>query len=187
MAMNTSEQAVLAHYRKTGDLKALGDLYSGYMPLVYGVCLTYLKDRDRSQDAVMDIFESLVTKLKEHEVQNFKSWLHVVTRNHCLMILRSSTYKRESEKRQDITMEFELPVHHENGRMPEEDMEALKICIEKLKDEQKQCVSMFFLEELSYRQITEKTRYDMNKVKSHIQNGKRNMKACIENYREKQG
>ncbi len=183
--MNDKEQQILVHFRNTGDLKALGDLYAGYMPLVYGVCLSYLKDREQSQDAVMDIFESLVEKLRQHEVANFKSWLHVVTRNHCLMILRSAAYKRDVEKKKDIVMEIPLVEHHENGIMQEADLEAMKECIEQLKDEQKQCVSMFYFEELSYREITEKTRYDLNKVKSHIQNGKRNMKVCIENHREK--
>ncbi len=185
MAADIREQTLLDRYRKTGDTAILGKLYSDYMHLVYGVCLKYLKDREKSQDAVMDIFESLVEKLRQQEVANFKSWLYVVARNHCLMILRSAAYKKEMENKSVSDMEFALPVHHVNGRMEDEDMAALKKCIEKLKNEQKECVSMFYLEELSYREITERTRFDLKKVKSHIQNGKRNIKICIENDREK--
>jgi len=186
MAGTNRDITLLESYRRTGDTEVLGELYRPYMPLVYGVCLKYLKDRDRSQDAVMDIFESLVSKLREQEVANFKSWLHVVTRNHCLMILRSAAYKREMENMPVSVMEFTLPAHHENGRMPEGDLRALKRCIEKLKNEQKECVSMFYLEELSYREITERTRFDLKKVKSHIQNGKRNLKNCMEEHRERE-
>ena len=81
---------LIAQYKNTGDLDALGTLYNKYMHLVFGVCLNYFKDEEQSKDAVMQIFEELVTKLKIHEVQNFKSWLHVLTRNHCLMALRKS-------------------------------------------------------------------------------------------------
>ncbi len=175
------EKQLLARYRETGDNRFLGELYSEYMHLVYGVCLKYLKDREKSRDAVMDIFESLVTKLRNQEVENFKPWLHVVTRNHCLMILRSSAYKREQENKSVSSVEYALPAHHDNGKMPEEDLDQLRKCISKLKDEQKECVSMFYLEELSYREITERTRFDLKKVKSHIQNGKRNIKICMEN------
>lgn len=185
MAADIREQDLLARYRKTGDTAILGQLYSDYMHLVYGVCLKYLKDRDRSQDAVMDIFESLVDKLRRQEVANFKSWLFVVARNHCLMILRSAAHKKEMSNKSVNDMEFALPAHHDNGQMNNEDMAALKNCIEKLKKEQKECVALFYLEEMSYREITEQTRFDLKKVKSHIQNGKRNIKLCIENDREK--
>ena len=77
----------ITEYKRNGDLQVLGNLYNRYMHLVFGVCLNYLKDEEESRDAVMQIFEELVIKLRIHEVQNFKSWLHVLTRNHCLMVL----------------------------------------------------------------------------------------------------
>ena len=72
-------------YKKTGELQVLGELYQRYMELVYGVSLKYLKDRESARDTVMQVFEELILKLKKHEVENFKSWLHQVTKNHCLM------------------------------------------------------------------------------------------------------
>jgi RNA polymerase sigma-70 factor (ECF subfamily) len=56
----------------------------------------------------------------------------------------------------------------------------LEKCIETLGDEQKQCVKLFYLQEKCYKEITESTGFDMNKVKSYIQNGKRNLKICME-------
>lgn len=186
MAPENRDMKLLEQYQRTGDTAVLGELYRGYMSLVYGVCLKYLKDRERSKDAVMDIFESLVTKLRDQEVTNFKGWLYTVSRNHCLMILRSAAWKREQENKPVSVMEFTLPAHHENGRLPESDIEALKKCIGRLKDEQKECVSLFYLEELSYKEITERTQFDLKKVKSHIQNGKRNLKICLEDHREQE-
>ena len=45
----------------------------------------------------MDIFEELNKKLQAYEVENFKSWLHVLTRNHCLMKLRSPKHFKSTE------------------------------------------------------------------------------------------
>ena len=66
------------------------------MHLVYGVCLKYLKEREESKDAVMQIFEKLIVEIPKHNIENFSSWLHVVTKNYCLMQLRSD--KSQSEK-----------------------------------------------------------------------------------------
>src|SRR5512145_2164759 len=90
-----SDDELIEEFTSTGDLKVLGDLYSGYMHLVYGVCLKYLKDREESSDAVMQIFEKLITEIPKQKIENFRSWQHVVTKNYCLMQLRSQKSKDE--------------------------------------------------------------------------------------------
>src|SRR5690606_24547652 len=82
------ETAWLQEFYETGDLEVLGKLYEPYMFLIFGLCLKYLKDTSKSEDAVMQIFESLIKKLRIHRVENFKAWLYTVARNHCLMQLR---------------------------------------------------------------------------------------------------
>ena len=90
------DEELLRQFQKSADLDVLGELYSRYMHLVYGVSLKYFRDRDEAQDAVMNIFESLITELPRHQVQNFKSWLYVLTKNHCLMEIRS---RKSSDRR----------------------------------------------------------------------------------------
>ena len=149
--------------------------------------MKYLKHRERAEDAVMEIFEALVERIPKYEIQNFKPWLHVLTRNHCLMILRSAEWKnrQDVENISEISVEMPSLMHPDNGvSMAEEDLIHLKACIEGLQDAQKQCVAMFYLEEKSYKEIAEDTKYELKKVKSYIQNGKRNLKNCIEKRRE---
>ena len=86
---SSTDAELLAVYRNNGDLAVLGQLYERYMPLVYGVCLKYLKDEEQAKDAVMGIFEELVIKVKQHDIAIFRSWLYVLGRNYCLMQLRS--------------------------------------------------------------------------------------------------
>ncbi len=154
------------------------------MHLVFGVCLKYLKDREDSKDAVMQIYEKLSSDLAKHEVENFKSWLHVLTRNFCLMKLRSEKSREnkliEMKKDAEIFMESTYELHHDNGKALDSDIEALKKCVENLNKEQKICVSQFYLEEKCYQEIAENSGYELKKVKSYIQNGKRNLKICLE-------
>ncbi len=177
------EKLLMDHFRQSQDIGLLGKLYQPYMHLVYGVCLKYLKDRELAQDAVMAIFEELVVKLAKHEVENFKSWLYVFSKNHCLMELRKlKRQKTDNYDHSDLSiMENGQGMHHEEEYViKEENLERLTYCIAQLKVEQKQCVEMFYLDKKSYVEITKSTSYDLKKVKSYIQNAKRNLKQCME-------
>ena len=173
------DTALIALYKKTGDLEVLGQLYGRYMHLVYGVCLKYLQDEAKSQDAVMQIFEELIQKLKVHEVLNFKSWLHVLCRNHCLMALRKSS-KNKTVSIEDTFVENTEFVHLNIDDAKEKQLTLMERCMESLPEEQRISVDLFYLKEKCYKEITEITGYELNKVKSYIQNGKRNLKNCIE-------
>jgi len=176
-----SDAELIDSYKRSGDLAALGELYQRYMSLVFGACLKYLKNRDESRDAVMQIFEKLVQTLKVHEVIHFKSWLYVLTRNHCLMLLRAQKGKIFEEISPGL-MENGAALHLEHEPPLEENLTQLEKCIETLGSEQKQCVKLFFLQEKCYKDITIETGYDLNRVKSYIQNGKRNLKLCMERH-----
>jgi RNA polymerase sigma factor (sigma-70 family) len=177
--MNEADDAtLLREYKTSGQLEVLAALYQRYMNLVYGVCLRYF-DEEASKDAVMQIFEELIAKVKQHEIQNFKSWLHVLTRNHCLMKLRAMKNKEGRVVDIDV-MEYELAAHHENGTAMEQQLQGMEKCLETLPEEQKKSVDLFYLKEKSYREVADLTGYDMKKVKSYIQNGKRNLKICME-------
>ena len=166
-------------YKDSGELDILGELYSRYMALVYGVCMKYLKDRDESRDAVMQIFEKLIQTLKVHDVEHFKSWLYVTARNYCLMQIRASKGKIFEEISPSI-MESDSILHLEDEPLKEVNLSKLEKCMDELGDEQKQCVKLFYLDEKCYKDITETTGFDLGKVKSYIQNGKRNLKICME-------
>jgi len=166
-------------YKESGDLAHLGVLYSRYTSLVYGVCLNYLKDRDDAKDAVMQVFEKLIETLLNHQVENFKSWLYVIARNHCLMQLRARKGKRMEEFSPQL-MENEFLLHLEEEPDMEQNLTKLERCIGELVTDQQQCVRLFYLQEKCYKDITSLTGLDLNKVKSYIQNGKRNLKICME-------
>jgi RNA polymerase sigma-70 factor (ECF subfamily) len=174
-----SDVEIIEHYKNSGDLALVGTLYNRYMALVYGVCLKYLKDREESRDAVMQIFEKLMVSLKEHEITHFKSWLYITSRNHCLMALRARKGKMTEEIAADF-MENGLVLHLQDEPEMETNLVKLEKCIEHLVAEQKDCVTLFYMQQKCYKEIVQITGFDNNKVKSYIQNGKRNLKLCME-------
>ena len=169
----------ITEYKRSGDLEVLGNLYNRYMHLVFGVCLNYFKDEEESRDAVMQIFEELVIKLRIHEVQNFKSWLHVLTRNHCLMVLRKKS-RNTTVPLEEALVENTDFVHLDIDDTKESKLTIMEACMQALTEEQRITVDLFYLQEKCYKEIVDITGYDMNRVKSYIQNGKRNLKICIE-------
>jgi RNA polymerase sigma-70 factor (ECF subfamily) len=183
-----SDEELINEFSATGDLKVLGELYEGYMHLVYGVCLKYLKDREESMDAVMQIFEKLIVEIPKQKIDNFRSWLHVVTKNYCLMQLRS----KQTDNRKFNEWTIDPGNFMENGSSPHpidsEDHEIDKVledCIEELKDEQKECIRQFYYEDRCYSEIAKNLGIDEKKVKSNLQNGKRNLKLCMEEKNER--
>jgi RNA polymerase sigma-70 factor (ECF subfamily) len=179
-----SDNELQKKFNSSSNPEYLGELYSRYMHLVYGVCLKYLKNREESKDAVMQIFEKLLRDLPEDEILNFKSWLYVITKNYCLMQIRSRKNQdkkiKEWQNDPDNFMESEEFLHPLDGEDPENN-KALQECIEKLKKEQKNCVEWFYYENKSYREIAGFPGMDEKKVKSLLQNAKRNLKICLEN------
>ena len=174
-----SDQDLMKQYKQNADLQVLGTLYQRYMELIYGVCLKYFRDPEESKDAVMNIFEELIEKLKVHDVENFKSWLHVVTKNHCLMQLR----KKNRVKTIDIDpglMQSSEEMHHNGVIEKEEQLTLMEDCLETLPEEQKKSVQLFYLQNKCYNEIAELTGLEWNKVRSQIQNGKRNLRLCME-------
>jgi len=173
---------LVAQYKQTNDSTFIGALFQRYTHLIFGVCVKYLKDEDDAQDASMQIFEKLLVDLKKHDVQQFKAWLHMVCKNYCLMQLRSgaSKLKHDKEMHKDFVqlMETEHELHLQNTK--EVQLTYMEECMKGLNAEQKLCIELFFLQEKSYQEVTESTNFTMNNVKSYIQNGKRNLKNCIE-------
>ena len=179
-----SDKELLDIFLKNQDVEILGELYSRYMHLIYGVCLKYFKEPEKSKDAVIQLFEKVQTEIRKHEIKNFKSWIYVVTKNHCLMELRKTKAGKiilvSSDEELAGFMENLTELHPIDNDTNEKLETALKDCIEKLRNEQKRCIHLFYFENKCYREIAVELKLDEKKVKSYIQNGKRNLKICLE-------
>jgi RNA polymerase sigma factor (sigma-70 family) len=181
---NHDDLQLINRYKQTGDSNCVAVLFQRYTHLIMGVCMKYLKNEDDAQDTSIQLFEKLLTDLKKHEIQQFKAWLHMVCKNYCLMQLRSKSakLKREKEMHKDViaVMESSHELHLTFENTKEIQLTHMEECIKGLNNEQKLCVELFYLQEKSYMEVAHITNFSMNNVKSYIQNGKRNLKNCIE-------
>ncbi|WP_175402852.1 RNA polymerase sigma factor [Mangrovivirga cuniculi] len=179
-----SDQEIIEKFNIKPDHQYISILYDRYIDKAYGVALKYLKNREYAKDIVMEVYAQLEEDLAKYEINNFSSWLYVKVKNASLMRVRREKPQLfvNGEKKDLAFMELSDNGHHdiEEKIRLEDNLEQLKLCIEKLKAEQKTCVEMFFLQEKSYSLIEKELKIKLKKVKSYIQNGKRNLKICME-------
>ena len=173
-----SDGKLLTQFVETSNQELLGHLYSRYIPLVYGLCLKYLRKTESAEDAVNNIYEELIRKVCKYPIENFRTWLYSVAKNHCLQILRreKNRFFEETDVQIVESDDFEHLLDVDKEKQKED---ALNGCLATLPKEQRTCIVHFFFEDFSYADIVDKTGFALNKVKSYIQNGKRNLKICI--------
>ncbi len=181
-AVLEEDDLLLKRFQKTGQLQDLGRLYHRYIDMVYGLCLKYLPQED-AEDAVMDIFEELVRKVPRHQIDNFKPWLYVLARNHCLMRLRKEGRNPVHPlDPADVHSEvFWHPISEQGQGELEAQLAELERCLDTLNEDQAKCIRLFYLEDFSYKEIAQKTGWLLGKVRSYMQNGRRNLRLCMEN------
>lgn len=176
-----SDEMLVTRYVETNNKEFVAELFERYTHLVYGICLNYLHNEDQCKDTVMEIFESLFQKLSIHTINNFRNWLYTVSKNYCLMQFRKNgAFNKLIYRLQDESDHFVLPeTPHEQESVNE--LRLLNAAVSQLRKEQEVCIRLMYLERKSYRDITDITGFSMNEVKSHIQNGKRNLKNILTN------
>jgi len=158
----------------------IDEFFERYIHLVFGLCIKYLKNEEQARDMAMIIFEDLAGKLQKFEIKHFKSWLYTVARNACLMELRKKKHEIPLEESKIIFfghVENEEILHLSDEKSIQENAIVLKMA--KLSSDQRTCLDMMYFQNQSYRDIAEKTGFSLKQVKSHIQNGKRNLRNML--------
>jgi len=174
-----SDNELLENYYQSKNQQWIGILLERYTLLLLGVCMKYLKNEEEAKDAVQQVFLKVLTEVSKYKIDFFKSWLYMVAKNHCLMKLRGQQGKYTQELKEEAAIEL-----HETDKNDllanEKTYSLLEQSVDELNREQKQCVTLFYLEKKSYQQITEATGFNLLQVKSYIQNGKRNLRMLLE-------
>lgn len=173
------DNELLQHFYADKNNEWLGIILQRYTLLLLGVCMKYLKDEEAAKDCVQQVFLKAITELHKYKVEYFKSWIYMVAKNHCLMVLRNKGNLSEA-----INDELLSAPDESVGKLKFEEKEAVLTNMEnallQLNEEQLQCIRLFYLEKRSYQEIALQTGFSLMKVKSHIQNGKRNLKLILE-------
>jgi len=177
---NIPDNTLLENFYADKDNQWLGILLQRYTMLLFGVCMKYLKNEDDARDGVQQVFLKAIAELHKYKVAYFKSWIYMVAKNHCLMKLRDRQGRTPVVLNEHNIVPEEEPVSVQAHLDKDKLLDAMTAAIEELNNEQKQCVTLFYLDKKSYNQIAGITGYSMMQVKSYIQNGKRNLKIGVE-------
>ncbi|HEY6977086.1 MAG TPA: sigma-70 family RNA polymerase sigma factor [Chitinophagaceae bacterium] len=173
-----SDKEILENFYASNNNQWLGILLQRYTLLLFGVCMKYLKNEEEAKDAVQQIFLKVIIELKKYRVQYFKSWLYMVARNYCLMLLRDRPEKTQKEIDESLPLaadELNTTKHIEHDKL----LSYIEESLNELAAEQKTCITLFYLQKKSYTEIADLTAFTLMQVKSYIQNGKRNLKILV--------
>ncbi len=179
-----SDEELMLAYKNSENLNYLAELFQRKTPMLASLSLKYLKNKEDAEDATFELFEVIKRDLLKHDVANINAWLFSVTRNHCYKKLNKAKRNPhslvEDENILNSFMENQIDDDLSDTLIKEGQLQTLEKAITLLKDDQRVCIELFYLKQISYQNIAETTGIELKKVKSHIQNGKRNLKIIME-------
>ncbi len=178
-----SDQELLEKFYARGDMELLGVLLERYTLVLFGVGMKYLKAEERAKDMVQQVFLKALSEIPKYRIDNIGGWLYRVAKNDCLSTLRQEQRLRELELPPDLVQ----PEAPDERELWHEDLSysLMDQAIKSLKQEQRVCIVLFYYEKKSYQEISDHTGFDIKQVKSHIQNGKRNIRLMVEAWSDK--
>jgi RNA polymerase sigma-70 factor (ECF subfamily) len=174
-----SDAELLNRFYDDHNNEWLGILLERYTMLLLGVSMKYLKNEEAAKDAVQQVFLKAIHELHKYKVEYFKSWIYMIVKNHCLMQLRDKGRFSTGIDEKTLTTPAE-PESNQVHIEKDKTLDKLAVALQQLNKEQQLCVTLFYLEKKSYQQISELSSFSILQVKSHIQNGKRNLKIIME-------
>ena len=173
------DNELLQRFYADHDNEWLGILLQRYTMLLLGVCMKYLKNEEDAKDSVQQVFLKAINELHKYKVDYFKSWIYMVAKNHCLMKLRDKG-KYTAEINEHLMATPDETTDKNNYIEKDRALTDMAQALTQLNKEQQLCVTLFYLEKKSYQEIVAQTGFSLLQVKSHIQNGKRNLKILLE-------
>jgi RNA polymerase sigma-70 factor (ECF subfamily) len=163
---------------RLGNTQAYHLLVDGYKDMVYTLCIRMVKNsmhaEELAQDAFLKAFQHIGSYRKESK---FSTWLYRIAFNTCLSALRKNKVDEVDIDENHFTSEANLGPRNleerDNGHL-------LKMAMDQLKKEEQVIVQLFFLEELSIKEIAEITSISESNVKVKLHRSKQKLKEIIQ-------
>ncbi|MFQ5674351.1 MAG: RNA polymerase sigma factor [bacterium] len=173
------DNATIRSYLETRDVRYLGRLYEAYKKTIFWHCLKMVGNEEDAKDLASETFIRTFDRIEDFKLgAPFCPWLMRIATNLCIDHLRKKN--RYKFYKFDETHSAVAIQNESEPKQPMISGERIIEKLKKLKPLQKRCFCLFYIHNLTYKQIAELTGYPLGKVRSYIQNGKRNFKLLME-------
>ena len=177
----------LVELAKTGDQQAIAQLYEQTSCRAYYLAKQLVKDEDQAQDIVQDAYVKVFTNLPLLEqVENFQGWLNTIVVNRSKDYLKKKKPMLFSQMVSEEDEGSELDFEDEGGYFsPDQKVDyaetkrLIQGMIDRLPQEQRMAIVLFYLEEMPVKQIARVMECSEGTVKSRLNYGRKAIKAQV--------
>lgn len=158
---------------RAGQLK----IYQLFSPVLYGICLKYMKNEDDAKDVFQEAFIIVFQKIHQYKFEgSFEGWLKRIFINKLIETLNKK--KKESffldvfDTETDFTEEVELEV----ATIPQE---KLLEFIQDLPDQYRMVFNLYVFEKMKHKEIAEQLKISEGTSKSNLNRAKKILQKRI--------
>jgi len=165
-----SEQAqawALVHSAQRGDTSAFAKLYDRYVDVVFRYVLFRIGDRDLAEDVTSETFLRALRRIASitYQGRDVGAWLVTIARNLVLDHVKSSRFRLEVTTA-EIDDQQRVVAGPEQHVMAKVITDELLRCIERLGDDQRECIALRFLQGLSVAETAKLMRRNEGAIKA---------------------
>jgi RNA polymerase sigma-70 factor (ECF subfamily) len=168
-----SEAELVDRLRRHGDRAAFAALYASSRRVVFTVCLHFLRDAAWAEDACHDVFVHAWERRSTLRGDCFTAWVRAMAARHSLNLLRHRSVRRRLDP--EVPSPGSMPAVERAVAARQELEQAVEV-LGSLPPEQRRVFLLRHVEGLGYEEIAEVTGYDAGRVRSTLQNARRNFR-----------
>lgn len=191
--MEREKIITLVQQAQTGDTEAMESLFSACYNDVYYFAVKTVKDPDIACDVTQETFLKIVRSIGElKEPAAFPAWIRQIAYRECMRYF-SKNKEVQAEEDEDGNTVFDTLADESEGVMPEEVLEkedfqkTILDIIDRLSEEQRSAVMMYYFDEFSVSQIAGIQGVSEGTVKSRLNYARKSIKNSVEDYEKKHG
>lgn len=187
--LNAATDEVLVDMYIKGNDSAFDVLMKRYESKVYSYIYYSIKNQEQAEDLFQDVFMKIVVRLRSGKYQEsgkFYAWVMRVAHNLVIDYFRKSVDEKiisNDETEQDLFNDPSLAVNEnrEEQMIREQLVSDIHELIAKLPESQRQVLLMRYYDDLSFKEIAEKTNCSINTALGRMRYALLNLKKMSKN------
>ena len=163
-----------------GDVKAFEEIYKTASGFVYTVVLRIVNNQTEAEEVTQEVFIKIFRNLRNFQFRSsLKTWIYRIAVNSAINAYR----RRAREQRRAVDFEtvsstLEAPGDHREHMHKQDHEKILSSLLDSLSPEQRSCIVLRELEGLSYKEISDALKVNINTVRTRIKRARQTLMTC---------